>query len=66
MNLIGYEHVRQKLGGEKAPSRRTIQRMIKRGEFVAPVRMAPRRVGFIEAEVDAWIESRKVRQGERA
>lgn len=58
MNVIGYPELRKKLGGNAAPCRRTIERMVSRGEFVAPVRIAPGRVGFIESEVDQWISSR--------
>lgn len=59
MKLISYEEVQRKLGGDDGPSRRTIERMVERGEFVAPVQVSPRRVMFAEAEVDAWIETRK-------
>lgn len=59
LKLISYEEVRQKLGGNQGPCRRTIARMVKRGEFVTPVRASPRRVMFDEAEVLAWIEARK-------
>lgn len=61
MKIISFEELREKLGGDKAPHRATIDRMIARGEFVQPVVLSPRRVGFIEHEVDAWIESRKQR-----
>jgi predicted DNA-binding transcriptional regulator AlpA len=60
MKLINYEDVQRKLGGDKGPSRRTIERMVERGEFVAPIRVSPRRVMFSEAEVDSWIAARKV------
>jgi predicted DNA-binding transcriptional regulator AlpA len=59
MKIIGFEELRVKLGGKAAPHRRTIERMVERGEFVRPVRTSPGRLGFIEHEVDAWIESRK-------
>lgn len=59
MKLINYEVTRLKLDANKPPCRRTVERMVRRGEFVQPVRITPRRVMFIEAEVDAWIEKRK-------
>ncbi len=63
MKLINYEEVQRKLGGNEGPSRRTIERMVERGQFVAPVQVSPRRVMFAEAEVDTWIESRKRKGG---
>lgn len=34
MKIISFEELREKLGGDKAPHRATIDRMIARGEFV--------------------------------
>ncbi|MCX7168615.1 MAG: AlpA family phage regulatory protein [Rhodocyclales bacterium] len=65
MRVIGFKELRNKLGGDSAPCRRTIERMIKDGEFIAPVLLSSKRIGFIEAEVDAWIASRK-KPGETA
>lgn len=59
MKLISYEAVQRKLGGEEGPSRRTIERMVDRGEFVQPVQVAPRRLMFVEDEVDHWIRQRQ-------
>jgi predicted DNA-binding transcriptional regulator AlpA len=59
MNLISFEGVQRKLGGEDGPCRRTIEKMIERGEFVQPVQVAPRRVMFIEQEIDEWIKARQ-------
>lgn len=59
MKLICYESVQRKLGGDEGPSRRTIERMVERGEFVQPVYVAPRRVMFVEDEVEAWIKQRQ-------
>lgn len=66
MRVIGYAAVIEKLGGDDGPCRRTLELMVERGEFVAPVQVTPRRIGFIEAEVDAWIESRKRTAGTAA
>ncbi len=59
MKLISYEAVQRMLGGEEGPSRRTIERMVDRGEFVQPVQVAPRRLMFVEDEVNAWIKQRQ-------
>jgi predicted DNA-binding transcriptional regulator AlpA len=59
MNLISFEGVQRKLGGEDGPCRRTIEKMIERGEIVQPVQVAPRRLMFIEQEVDEWIKARQ-------
>jgi prophage regulatory protein len=32
--------------------------LIKKGEFPQPIRIGPRAVGFLEAEVDEWIDER--------
>lgn len=65
LELLTLEKVAVKL----TVSRRTLQRMIERGEFIQPVRIAPRRIAFRRDQVDAWIESQaqtaKVR-GEQA
>lgn len=65
MKLINREQVRQKLGGDAAPSMRTIERMVARGEFVQPIQVSPGRVMFDEEEVDAWLESRRRQGGPR-
>lgn len=36
----------------------TLRGIIQRGQFVAPVQVAPRRIAFVEDEVDAWLASR--------
>lgn len=59
MKLISYESVLRKLGGDEGPCQRTVERMVDRGEFVQPVQVAPRRLMFIESEVDAWIMQRQ-------
>jgi len=59
MKLISFDGVKLKLGGEDGPCRRTIEKMIDRGEFVQPVQVSPGRVMFIEDDVDAWIMKRQ-------
>lgn len=39
--------------------RSTIWKKIKSGEFPSPIRLTARTVGFDEAELDAFLESRK-------
>jgi prophage regulatory protein len=41
-------------------SRTTIWRMVRRGEFPAPIQISPGRVAWSEAAVDAWIASKTV------
>lgn len=36
----------------------TIWRMRKRGEFPEPLRVSPRRVGWRESDIRAWLDSR--------
>jgi prophage regulatory protein len=38
--------------------KRSIEEMIVDGDFVQPVKIGARAVGFVEEEVDAWIEAR--------
>ena len=40
-------------------SRSTIYLYISKGQFPAPINLGPRTVGWIEAEIDAWLESRE-------
>lgn len=39
-------------------SRTTTYAMIAKGGFPAPIRLGPRAVGWLEAEVDSWLASR--------
>jgi prophage regulatory protein len=39
-------------------SRSSIYDKMKRGEFPAPVKIGQRAVGWIEAEVEAWLKTR--------
>jgi prophage regulatory protein len=36
----------------------TIWRMRQRGEFPAPIRLGPRRVGYLRSEIDTWLANR--------
>ncbi len=39
-------------------SRSTLYEMMRRGDFPKPIPLGARAVGFIEAEVSAWIDQR--------
>ena len=39
-------------------NKRTIQRMVKEESFPAPVRLHERSIGFVESEVDAWMDNK--------
>jgi prophage regulatory protein len=39
-------------------SRSTIYEKMKSGSFPTPVKLGPRAVGWVETEVDAWLEDR--------
>jgi len=39
-------------------SRSSIYAGIKDGSFVQPIKLGPRAIGFLEKEVDEWIEGR--------
>lgn len=52
--ILRLPDVKQKTG----QSRSTIYEKIQRGEFPAPVKIGERAVGWVEAEVDAWVGDR--------
>ena len=39
-------------------SRSTIYEKMKSGSFPRPIKLGPRAVGWVETEVDAWLEDR--------
>lgn len=39
-------------------NKRTVQRMIKAESFPQPVRLNERSIGFVEAEIEAWMTER--------
>lgn len=41
-------------------ARSSIYARVKEGSFPAPVNLGERAVGWLESEIDAWIEARKV------
>ena len=42
--------------------RSTIYDAMQRGDFPQPMKLGLRAVGWIEAEVDAWVEARKAQR----
>ncbi|MGE3907142.1 MAG: helix-turn-helix transcriptional regulator [Reyranellaceae bacterium] len=53
-NILRLPDVKRKTG----QSRSTIYDKVQRQEFPAPVKIGERAVGWIEAEVEAWVEAR--------
>lgn len=43
----------------------TLKRLLAGGEFPAKIKITERRVGFVESEVDAWIEARVTARDQR-
>ena len=39
-------------------SRSTLYKLGKSGDFPVPVQLAPRTIGWLESEIDAWIEKK--------
>ncbi len=44
-------------------SRHGLRRMVEDEGLPAPIQLGPRSVGFLKAEVDAWIDARKAARG---
>lgn len=53
----------RELVAETSLSRATIYRAIRRGEFPDRIKISPRRVGWPEADVTAWIEAQRPPRG---
>lgn len=49
----------RELVAETSLSRATIYRAIRRGEFPDRIKLSPRRVGWPEAEIAAWIQAQR-------
>jgi len=57
---------RPALEGKVNLSRSTMYSMIKQGKFPRPIKLGPRSVGWIETEIDAWLESRLQQRDDEA
>jgi prophage regulatory protein len=44
--------------GKTTMSKSMIYALVKEGKFPAPVKIGDRKIGWVEAEVDAWLEAR--------
>ena len=44
-------------------SRSTIYEKMKSGTFPKPVKLGPRAVGWLESDIDAWLEERIAQRG---
>lgn len=38
--------------------RTSLLQAVRRGDFPRPIHLGPRAIGFVESEVDAWIDAR--------
>jgi prophage regulatory protein len=56
--ILRWHEVRDRVG----LSRTTIWRMVRRGDFPAPVPLAERHVGWLSHEIDQWIAERASRR----
>jgi prophage regulatory protein len=56
MRVLRREQVTAKIGLERS----AIYQRVKLGTFPKPIQLGPKSVGWVEAEVDAWIEERVV------
>jgi predicted DNA-binding transcriptional regulator AlpA len=61
MRLLRRPEVEAKTG----KSRTSIYNGVRAGTFPKPVEIGPNSVGWLESEVDAWIEERIARRGRR-
>ena len=62
MRILRKGPVREKTGLSSA----TIDRKERAGDFPARVQLGEKAVGWLESEVDTWIEKRVAERGERA
>lgn len=56
MKVLRWREVEERIG----VSRSTLWRWVRDGRFPPGVRLGPNAVGWVETEVDAWLESRPV------
>lgn len=52
--FLRHKQVRERIGLGKT----ALNEKIKRGEFPSPYPLGARAVGFLESDIDAWIDSR--------
>ena len=56
MKVISYKELKPSKG--ITHSRQWLATMVKAGKFPAPIKIGERANGYIEAEVDAWMEAK--------
>ena len=56
MKVLSYPELKTEKGIRF--SRQWIAKLIKAGQFPAPIKLGPSTAGFIETEIDGWIEGR--------
>src|SRR5580693_5698271 len=63
MKLLGFSDLKEKKGINW--SRVHVSRQEKAGKFPKHVNLAPQSIGWIEEEIDAWIEARAAERSEK-
>jgi prophage regulatory protein len=63
MKLLGFNDLKEKKGINW--SRVHVSRQEKAGKFPKHVNLAPQSIGWIEEEIDAWIEARAAERSEK-
>lgn len=56
MKVIRKPEVCQRIGLGQS----SLARLVREGKFPKPIALGPRAVGWVEDQVDAWIESRQI------
>ena len=49
--ILDFNYIQRDIGN---PSRSTLWRMWRKGDFPKPISISPGRVGWLKSEVDAW------------
>jgi prophage regulatory protein len=47
-----------------AKRRTSLLQAVRRGDFPRPIRLGPRAIGFVESEIEAWIDARMAERDE--
>ncbi len=63
MKILGFSDLKEKKGINW--SRVHVSRLEKAGKFPKHVNLAPQSIGWIEEEIDAWIEARAAERSEK-
>ena len=60
MRLLSYKDLKPQKGIPYSPE--WIRELVNRGQFPRPVPLGEKRVGFVEAEIDAWLKARAAKR----